>query len=246
MQLSYINSRVIDNKEISKGVFKLTAQGNFSGSPGQFYMIRGWKDEPLLSRPLSIHDIDNNSISFLYQLKGRGTDIISKLHTGDAITLLGPLGNGFDVENIKGKIAVVAGGIGIAPMLHVLKNMKDADIDVYAGFRNDVYMIDEIKRYASNVYVSTENGSCGYKGYITEIFNPIEYNAVLCCGPDIMMRKIAEVCRKCATPVYVSMESRMACGVGACLGCTCETEKGNKRVCKDGPVFPGRDVVLGA
>jgi dihydroorotate dehydrogenase electron transfer subunit len=96
------------------------------------------------------------------------------------------------------------------------------------------------------MYITTESGSEGTKGYVTDIFSPLDYNAVICCGPEVMMKKVVDICNRCATPVYVSMEEHMACGVGACLVCTCKTTKGMKRTCKEGPVFSGREVVLGA
>ena len=243
-QPNYDVLNICESAEVSNGIFRLSVKGKFNPRPGQFYMVRGWKNEPLLSRPLSVHDADDERIRFLYQLKGQGTDSLSKLGEGRCVELLGPLGNGFDTDRFKGKVAVVAGGIGIAPMLYTVKKLKGAEVDVYAGFREDVYAIDEIKKHVKNVYVATENGRYGYKGYVTEIFSPWEYNAVLCCGPEIMMERIVKMCNDYATPVYVSLESHMACGIGACLVCTCKTVDGNKRTCKDGPVFSGREVIL--
>ena len=124
------------------------------------------------------------------------------------------------------------------------KNNTAKSIDVYAGFRDEVYLIDEFKKYSDNVNVATNTGNYGTKGFVTDILNTENYDTVLCCGPEIMMKKVIEMCKETNTKVYVSMEKHMACGVGACLVCTCKTKDGNKRTCKDGPVFDGYYVEL--
>ncbi|WP_434305828.1 dihydroorotate dehydrogenase electron transfer subunit [Clostridium botulinum] len=236
--------KVIKNKSISTGIFKMTLDGTFKGKPGQFYMIRAWQDEPILWRPISIHDINNNSIEFLYELEGRGTKILSKIKSEEEVEIMGPLGNGFDLENIKGKIAIVTGGIGIAPMNYLIKSIKNINMDIYAGFRDEVYCTENFNNLVDNIVIVTEDGSAGEKGYVTDYFHPEDYDLVLCCGPEIMMDKVILMCREKKIPLYVSMEKRMACGIGACLVCTCKTRFGNKRTCKDGPVFKGEDILL--
>lgn len=240
MKHSYIKGIIHSNIQISTNIYELKIKSeDIDGRPGQFYMIRGWELDPFLSRPISICDISNGMMTFLYEVMGKGTHIISNLKKGDTLELLGPLGNGFDFD-LKGNIAIISGGIGIAPMIYLIKELQ-ANIDFYCGFRNEVYYIDKLKKYVSNVYISTENGSVGHKGFVTELFIPEKYDAVLTCGPIPMMKAVAEICED-KVPVYISMENRMACGVGACLGCTIETTSGMKRVCKDGPVFTGEEV----
>lgn len=246
MQQVYVEGKIVTNKQIEKNIYMISVEGKFEAKPGQFYMIRAWDKEPFLSRPISVYDLDDEKISFVYEVRGKGTEILSKKNCGDTIKLMGPCGNGFDVNKIKGKIAVVTGGIGIAPMLYTIKSIKDSKIDIFAGFREKSYITNEMKKYADNVYITTDNGSEGYKGNVAEIFNPIEYNAVLCCGPTIMMKKVSNMCLSSGTACLISMEEKMACGVGACLGCACNTSDGKKRVCKDGPVFWGREVILSA
>lgn len=248
MKQSYIKGIICSNSQIATNIYqlKISQSGDgpliyFEGNPGQFYMLKGWDLDPFLPRPLSISDISNGMITFLYEVRGRGTHIISKLKTGDRIELLGPLGNGFDL-NIEGNIAIISGGIGIAPMVYTAKELKN-NIDFYCGFRSEAYCINEIKENVDNIHISTEDGSIGHKGLIVEIFTPEKYDIVLTCGPIPMMRRVIDVC-KGKVPVFLSMESRMACGVGACLGCTIETTLGMKRVCKDGPVFLGEEVVF--
>jgi dihydroorotate dehydrogenase electron transfer subunit len=246
MQLNYSDEKVYENVEISKDIYKLSIKGSFSGKPGQFYMLRCWGNDPLLSRPISIHDADDEKISFLYQVKGKGTGILKSLKSGDRIKIMGPLGTGFNFENITGRVALITGGIGIAPMIYASKMLCNCDIDFYSGFKDEVYMVDDAKKYSKNIYIATETGRTGFCGFVTEIFNPFDYSLVLCCGPIPMMEKVARICRKYATPVYLSMESNMACGIGACLGCSINTSRGKMRVCKDGPVFSGRDVIFSA
>ena len=244
MKNSYVDGIISSNIEISKNIYEIVLEGDFKGKPGQFYMIRGWEElDPFLPRPISISDLEEGKITFLYEVRGRGTHIISKLKVGDTLSILGPLGNGFDLDLYeKRNIAIISGGIGIAPFKYLCKNLK-GNIDFYGGFRNDVYYLEDIKPYVNNIEVSTESGSYGHKGFVTQLFNPEKYDLVLTCGPIPMMNAVIKMCRG-KTPVHVSMESRMACGIGACLGCTIETVRGMERVCKEGPVFKGEEVKI--
>lgn len=242
-KLKYSKETIYENIKINDSTYKIVIKGDFSGVPGQFYMLRGWSNEPLLSRPISIHNLYEDRIEFMYQIVGEGTKVLSKLKIGDELEITGPLGNGFDVDKINGKIAVVAGGIGTAPMCYLIKELKEKKITAYYGFRDNVYDLQEITDIVEEIKISTENGSKGYKGYITDIFKPELYDVVLCCGPEIMMNKVIEMCKDKNVSIYVTLEKHMACGIGACLVCTCRTKSGNKRACKDGPVFNGLDLV---
>lgn len=248
MRTQHKKVKVLCNDEIAQGVYSLVLDNSGSSIeeiiPGQFFMVRAWGFEPLLSRPISVSTASKKEVTFLYAALGKGTKLLSKVRTGDEIEILGPLGNGFNVNNINGKIAIVTGGIGIAPMVQLVKKLGACSIDVYAGFKHNTYALDLVKPYVKEIKVSTENGSEGYKGFITDIINVQEYDMVLCCGPEVMMDKVVKECRKFNIPVLVSMEKHMACGVGACLVCTCKTKSGNKRACKDGPVFSGDELEL--
>lgn len=239
---SYRDGVIYSNDEISPNIYEVILEGDFKGLPGQFYMVRGWNGlDPFLPRPISIADVENGKIKFLYEVRGRGTHIISKLRKGDRLSLLGPLGNGFDV-NVQGKIALISGGVGIAPMLYLAKNLS-GEIYIYSGFRNNAYFLDQIRPYVKNISIATEDGSTGHKGFVTELFEPSKYDLVFTCGPTPMMEVVMKMCKD-IVPVYVSMENRMACGIGACLGCTVSTIRGMERVCKEGPVFKGEEVVF--
>lgn len=246
MASKYSTEVVYSNEKLSDDIYKIVVSGEYEAVPGQFYMMRSWDREPYLARPISIHAIGENGIEFLYQVVGEGTKLFAELEKGDSIDLWGPLGNGFDIESINGKVAVVVGGIGIAPMYEVMKKLKekDASVDLYAGFRDEVYSLDYMSEYADNTVVATDTGKHGHKGYIVEVLDPSKYDVILCCGPTPMMKVVKDMAAKAGVPSYISLESHMACGIGACLGCTCNTNKGKERVCKEGPVFLGEDVSL--
>lgn len=239
--MEYREEKVLYNIEVSKDVYKLKVAGSFKGNPGQFYMLRAWDREPLLSRPISIYNIDSEGIEFLYLIKGQGTEIFKKLREGDPLKLMGPIGNGFPLDKMPNKIALVSGGVGIAPLYYLAKSLRNCEITLYSGFRKDVYGIDEFKDYVKYINVTTEEETSYKKGYVTDDFNPLKYEMVISCGPTPMMMKLLELCREKETPLYLSLENKMACGVGACLCCTCETKLGMKRTCKDGPVFNSED-----
>lgn len=242
----YKRAKIISNEKIVDGIYKMVVESEIKEDivPGQFFMLKCWQAEPVLWRPISICQVEERALVFLYAAVGRGTERFTTLKNDEEIQVMGPLGNGFDLNNIQGKVALVAGGIGIAPMVELSKRIKNAEVDLYAGFRKDVYAVEDIKPYVNKVYVSTEDGSFGHKGYVTEIFDAAAYDLVLCCGPEVMMEKVVKECIEKGTKIYVSMEKHMACGVGACLVCTCKTKEGNKRTCKEGPVFDGESLIL--
>lgn len=244
MQEGYKTLKILTNEEIATNIFeiKLEIDKVDTIKPGHFFMIRGWEaSDPFLPRPISVADVEEGILTFLYEVRGRGTHIISKMSPGDTLDILGPLGNGFDLNKGK-KTALISGGIGIAPMYYLLKNLE-GEVDFYAGFRNEVYWMEKIEKEVGELFISTEDGSCGHKGFCIDKFDPTKYDQVLTCGPIPMMKRVVEMC-KGIVPVQVSMESRMACGIGACLGCTIETPDGMKRVCKEGPVFKGEEVIF--
>ncbi|MEG0338759.1 MAG: dihydroorotate dehydrogenase electron transfer subunit [Oscillospiraceae bacterium] len=251
MNVKLLKCKILSNAQLADNIYLMCValQSNAAlPSAGQFYMLRNWgaDEAPILSRPISVHDVDTDKrcIYFLYEARGIGTDKLSLADIGSEISLTGALGNGFPLEHISGRVALVGGGIGIAPLLYLAKELKQkgCTIDLYTGFRDAPYALDEFSKFASKISVATDSGKYGTKGFVTELLKPCDYDAVCVCGPDIMMKKIALMCKAQSVPCYVSMEAKMACGVGACLGCTCKTKNGMQHVCKDGPVFDGRDI----
>lgn len=243
-KLTYSREKIAENIKINNSTYRIVLKGKFEGKPGQFYMLRGWAAEPLLSRPISINNLYGDSIEFMYQVVGEGTRILRSLRPGDELEITGPLGNGFDIDSIKGRVAVVAGGIGTAPMSYVVKSLKNCEVTAFYGFRDQVYCTEEIEGHVKELNISTEDGSTGHKGYVTDMLKPELFDVVLCCGPEVMMKKVVDMCREKNVDIYASMEKHMACGLGACLVCTCKTTSGNKRACKEGPVFKGEDLIL--
>lgn len=226
--------KVIENRYVGEEMYFIKIAGSFKARMGQFYMLRAWDKYPLLSRPISIFDIDEEGISFLYKVVGEGTEIFARLKKDDEIDLQGPYGNGF--EKVDGKVALVGGGVGIAPLYMVAKEIKNCDI--YLGFRESSILDEEFSGVSKKLY--TTKGDT----FVTDVLDVEDYDYILTCGPTPMMKKVVDMTIGTDTKVQVSLENHMACGVGACLVCTCKTKSGNKRTCKDGPVFWGEDVIL--
>lgn len=241
MKDSYINHEIISNQQVGEGIYRMEVKGDFSGNPGQFYMIRGWQGiDPFLPRPLSISDITNEGIVFLYEKRGKGTQLLSLLGEGDKISLMGPLGNGF-TDIADKKVALISGGVGIAPLLYLAKSLKQKP-DLYAGFATGEYYLYEFEEHTNKIVVATNDGSVGNKGNITQWINPKEYDLIISCGPTPMLSEVKRIAGNTST--LLSVESRMACGVGACSGCTCDTTAGRKQICYDGPVFKGEELFI--
>ncbi|MFR9215337.1 MAG: dihydroorotate dehydrogenase electron transfer subunit [Ruthenibacterium sp.] len=211
---------------------------------GQFYMLRAWAadEPPLLSRPISVHHYEEGTraLSFLFQVKGPGTRRLAALRQGDTLQLTGPAGNGFALEGEK--VALVGGGIGTAPLFYLAEQLtaQGAQVECLLGFRDEPYRLAHFAGGGRRVRIATDTGSYGHHGFVTELLQPQNYDVVYICGPEPMMRATVQKCLAAGTKCYVSMERKMACGLGACLGCTCKTEKGALVcICKEGPVFEG-------
>ena len=235
---SYKKAIIKENIEISEGIYLMKLACDMKARPGQFFMFRSdsFRQDPLLSRPFGVCDEKDGELSFLYQVVGKGTEIMASLRKDTEVKLLGPLGNGFSLQKDK-KIAVVGGGIGIAPLLYLVKSLKNK-CDFYAGFAKDPYYMKEFEPYANKVVTTSDLYD---KKFITAAINPDDYDYIYACGPNPMLKSLYEKAKD--IPMEVSMEAHMACGIGACLGCTIEKFDGEfLRVCKDGPVFDSKEV----
>ena len=251
MRAACCEATVLRNEVIAPDIRLLTVvwpDRDHAPHAGQFFTLRSWgaDEAPFLSRPISVHrwNPDSSTIEFLYQVVGEGTEKIAQLKMKDTFQLTGPMGNGFDVPDILSKykkIAVVGGGIGTAPLLQLAAELaaQGVDVDLYAGFRDEPYRVDAFSAACRSVHIATDSGRHGHHGFVTDLLDPAKYTAVCTCGPEIMMEKVAKMCLRAGVRVYVSREAKMACGVGACLGCTCKSKNGGVSVCKDGPVFEG-------
>lgn len=237
---SYKTGRILENTEIAPNIYKMVVDAKLDAKPGQFFMFRAdsFRNEPLLSRPFGVCDEDTSSTTLLYQVVGEGTKIMAGLKKDAEVKLLGPLGNGFRINDTKGKkMAIVAGGIGIAPLLYLAKNLEEKT-DFFAGFTGDPYFTEDFKPYSKSItYTSFEKEG----KFITEVLDPNDYDIIFACGPNPMLKAIHDMNEN--AEIQISMEAHLACGIGACLGCTVESVDGEFiRVCKDGPVFDSREV----
>lgn len=252
MPAANFEASILSNANVNDHIWHMTVQWD-AATPapkaGQFYMLRAWPqtEPPLLSRPISVHAFDAQSgvLEFLYEVRGTGTQKLAALQAGGSLALTGPVGNGFPVNALRGKVALVGGGIGTAPLLQLAKELYAAgvQVDYYAGFRTLPVCIEAFEPYCARMELATESGAAGYRGYVTDLLDVTMYDAICTCGPEIMMEKVARMAMEQHVRVYVSKEAKMACGVGACLGCTCmgagAAAGTGLSVCKDGPVFEG-------
>lgn len=230
-------SIILENRRLSDEYYFMKVEHKNNAKMGQFYMLRSWGGSaPLLSRPISIFDRDETTVSFLYKVVGVGTEIMKNMKVGDKINILGPYGNSF--PEVEGKIAMVGGGVGIAPLYFaskVLKENPNNHVDIFFGLRNEEILRDELTGVCHNLLLKVD-------GRVNEEFDYDDYDYVFTCGPEPMMIAVYECSKGKKAKVYVSMERHMGCGIGICYVCTCHTKHGNKLVCKDGPVFLGEDV----
>ena len=237
---------VLSNRKIEEDVWEMSLSSPTPARPGQFYMLRRQGSAHLLPRAISLCTRQGDKLIFLYKVVGAGTGELSAMDAGDALRLTGPLGNGWPLEELMGKrVLLVGGGIGIAPLLFAAQALSEAgnSADCCLGFPHTPFYQGEFAPFCPGLQIATESGAAGYKGLVTALFNPADYDAVLCCGPTPMMKAVTALCQGRGTPVWVSLENRMACGIGACLVCTCADQSGkNRRTCKDGPVFRGEEI----
>lgn len=223
--------------------------------PGQFVMLSKWKIKELfLKRPFSFYNIEPNSGTFdiLYKNIGKGTRILAESKIGDLVELIGPLGNGFKIPENTQHIAIVARGIGIAPLLPLMLESKQKGINIYsflsAQTENLLLYNDKIESISKKTFYTTDDGSKGVKGKVTnfleKILKEIVIDVVYTCGSKRLTKHIRNLQKKYNFLAFVSLEEHMACGIGACKGCVCKTKDGYKRVCKEGPVFPVGEVIF--
>ena len=211
---------------------------------GQFFLIKPQRTSVFLGRPISIAGFKAGIIRFLISKRGKGSSELMELKSGEQALLTGPLGNFWPVEVYLSKpanpLAIVAGGIGIAPLLmlaQALTHGKNAapPFDLYTGFKSGSFGLEKLK--PRELIISTEDGSEGKKGRILDFFKPGGYSAVFACGPEPMLKTLANTCINAGISCYVSVERHMACGVGACMACKVKTTEGNLNCCVDGPIF---------
>ena len=261
---------ILKNEEIQENCFlmKVKVASSFENPlPGQFVMIRiAGLNDPFLSRPISIYSFSRGknscSIELLYRVVGKGTQILAGLIEGSQVEIHGPLGNGFEIQTVKKNIVFIAGGIGIAPLsllIEILCRRADCSpsaMTVYLGFQraSAVVGLNKMKKLCRDITVCTDDGTVGEKGFVTQIFQKDmkkfspDNTSIFACGPKEMLKSLAKILKKSKFNCQVSLEERMACGTGACMGCAVavKDDKGAldyKRVCADGPVFNLQNII---
>ena len=257
-----VNIKLLKKEKLKMDVFKFTCLAPEiaeSALPGQFIELRVSKTfEPFLRRPISIHNVnkENKTIEFIFQVRGRGTEFLSEVQEGELLDVLGPLGDSaFNIKNCK-NIAIIGGGIGIFPLYELAKeSMEKANINTYLGFRNKDFVVleDEFKNVSNNLTITTDDGTYGKNGYAIDYLksdiDSSNIDGIFACGPLPMLQKVKELAESKDIYCQISLEQRMACGIGACMGCSVKLNTSDDtvkyaRVCKDGPVFEAKDVDL--
>ncbi len=232
------------NVKLTESIYEMVLEGDTSSitAPGQFINIK--LDGFYLRRPISICDYSDNTITIIYKVVGEGTEVMSKMNAGEMLDVLCGLGNGFDTSKSLDKPVLIGGGVGVPPMYNLCKKLisEGKKVSVILGFnkKEEIFYEEEFKKLGADVEVTTVDGSYGIKGFVTDALKDTEYSYFYTCGPMPMFKAIENTA---TTSGQYSFEERMGCGFGACMGCSCKTKYGNKRICKDGPVLVREEII---
>ncbi len=230
--------KILSNIQLTGTVYKMVLEGDTSAitASGQFVNIK--LDGKFLRRPISICDYDETTITLVYKVVGAGTEQMSLMHEGLVLDVLVGLGNGYCLDKCGDKPLLIGGGVGVPPLYNLCKKLIDAGkkATVVLGFNtaDEIFLADDFRALGAEVVVATADGSYGVKGFVTDAMKDMDYTYFFTCGPMPMFKAIEAVA---VTSGQYSFEERMGCGFGACMGCSCKTKYGNKRICKDGPVL---------
>ena len=236
--------KIQSQEKIACGVYLMKLEGNTDAitASGQFVNIK--LNGFFLRRPISVCDYDKNSLTLIYKTVGEGTKEMSKYENGTELDILVGLGNGYDTSRSGDKPLLIGGGVGVPPLYNLCKKLigEGKTPTVILGFnkKEDVFFEEEFKKLGAKVYVTTASGEYGIKGFVTDAMNDLDYTYFYSCGPEPMLKAIYD---KSTAEGELSFEERMGCGFGACMGCSCKTKYGNKRICKDGPVLRKEEVI---
>ncbi|MEW4414313.1 dihydroorotate dehydrogenase electron transfer subunit [Clostridium sp. AN503] len=254
MEKTKLTAKVVSQEKLTDDIFSMWIQAEeiaAAAKPGQFISVYTKDASKLLPRPISLCEVDRaeGRLRIVYRVVGAGTDEFSGYQAGDDITVMGPLGNGFTLKDKKAFL--IGGGIGIPPMLELAKSLN-CEKQMVLGYRDVLFLNEEFEPYGS-VYVATEDGSAGTKGNVIDAIraNGLQADVIYACGPTPMLRALKAYAKEQGIECWLSLEEKMACGIGACLACVCQSKEvddhshvHNKRICKDGPVFLAQEVEL--
>jgi dihydroorotate dehydrogenase electron transfer subunit len=233
---------IISNEHLNSSIMKMQLKGDTQGiKAGQFINIK--IDGLYLRRPISVCEIDGSILTIIYKTVGKGTEVMSTLSSGVLDVLTG-LGNGYDLEVAGDSPLLIGGGVGIPPMYELCKQLisKGKSVQVILGFntKSEVFYEDEFTSLGAKVFVTTVDGSYKIKGFVTDAMKDLDYSYFYTCGPEPMLKAVY---KESKTDGEMSFEERMGCGFGACMGCSCKTITGNKRICKEGPVLKKGEIL---
>ena len=235
---------ITENTKIAKDVFKMRLAGDTSGITGAGQFVNIKIDGFFLRRPISVCDFNENELLIIYKVVGKGTDRMSGLEAGQKLDLLTGLGNGYDLTVKTDKPVLIGGGVGVPPLYKLAKELKKQGkkVSVILGFnsKEEIFFEKEFKEIADRVLVCTADGTYGVKGFVTDALCDVDYDYFFTCGPEPMFRALEKMVK---TSGQFSFEQRMGCGFGACMGCTCKTLTGNKRICREGPVLFREEII---
>ena len=236
--------KITSNEKIARDIFKMTLAGDTSAitAPGQFVNIK--LDGFFLRRPISVCDCVGENLTLIYKTVGNGTEQMSRMAAGDKLDLLTGLGNGYNTKISGGSPLLVGGGVGVPPMYMLCRELisEGKNVTVVLGFnsKDDVFYENEFRALGADVHIATADGTYGIKGFVTDVIKDMQYTFFYTCGPEPMFRAMHKIM---TTPGQYSFEERMGCGFGACMGCSCKTLTGNKRICKEGPVMESEEII---
>ncbi len=236
--------KILSNEKIAKDVYKMRLQGDCEGiASGQFVNLK--LNSYYLRRPISVCEVEGDVLTIIYKVVGRGTEVMSRMQEGEQVDTLTVLGNGYDTSKSGDAPLLIGGGVGVPPMYQLAKDLKAEGkaVTVILGFNKaeEVFYEEEFKALGAEVYVATVDGSVGEKGFVTDVMKKLDsYTYVYTCGPEPMLKAVYSESK---TSGQYSFEERMGCGFGACMGCSCKTKYGNKRICKDGPVLEKEEII---
>ncbi len=250
-------ARIAEQREIATGIYSMWLEtDNIAGDavPGQFLSVYSKDESRMLPRPISICEVDKEQgrLRLVYRVAGKGTEEFSGYQEGDTLEVVGPLGNGFPLDRGYKKVFLIGGGIGVPPMVELSRQMP-GEKQIVVGYRNSELFLKEELEANGTVYIATEDGSVGTKGNVIDAIkeNGLTADAIFACGPTPMLRALKAFAAENGMDCFISLEERMACGVGACLACVCKsmdvdehTNVHNKRICKDGPVFAAEEIEI--
>ena len=235
---------IIENRPLTKNVYLMRLAGDTSDitASGQFVNLK--LDGFFLRRPISVCDSENGLLTLIYKVVGKGTEYMSTLGEGEKLDILTGLGNGYDTSASGDKPLLVGGGVGVPPLYKLAKELVNdgKTVTVILGFntKDEVFWEEEFTKIGANVIVATVDGSQGVRGFVTDAMKDVDYTYFYSCGPEPMLKALYNASK---TSGEMSFEERMGCGFGACMGCSCKTVTGNKRICKEGPVLKKEDII---